>query len=551
MTRTLSYRHRGGEAPLLGATIPEHFAAVAERFPENEAVVSLPQRRRLTYSKLKSEIDHLARGLLGSGFGKGDRIGVWSTDNIEWLLLQMATARIGAVLVNINPANRARELAHALQRSEVQGVFAIPSFRTSDYAGMLADLMSSKDFPLLRKVVLYDPAKPEATARPHPGFALWQEVLASAEQTSPDELDAVTATLDRDDPINIQYTSGTTGFPKAVVLTHHNILNNAWFAAQAMRFTEADRLVVPVPFYHCFGMVLANLACLSTGACLVIPAEHFDPLATLEAAQAERCTAIHGVPTMFIAQLEHARFREFDLSSLRTGIMAGAPCPPALMRRVMGEMHVPEILIGYGETEASPLTHLTSRDDSLERRTGTVGTNLPHQEVKVVHTKTGATLPVGEVGEVCFRGYHVMHSYYGDAEATRKTIDARAWLHSGDLGTMDADGYVRITGRLKDMIVRGGEKIFPAEIEEFLFGHPKIAQVAVFGVPDPRYGEEVMAWIQLRAGESATEQEIREYCKGRIAHYKIPKHVRFVDEFPMTVTGKLQKYRMREIMGSE
>jgi fatty-acyl-CoA synthase len=313
-----------------------------------------------------------------------------------------------------------------------------------------------------------------------------------------------------------------------------------------MRFTEADRLCIPVPFYHCFGMVLANLVCFSVGACAVVPNEHFDPEACLRAVQDEHCTAIHGVPTMFIAQLEHPQFAQFDVGSLRTGIMAGAPCPPALMKRVMQEMHCREILIGYGQTEASPLTHLTSHDDSLERRTETVGSNLPHQEVKVIDVKSGATLPCGEVGEVCFRGYHVMQGYYGDAEATRKTVDASGWLHSGDLGTMDADGYLRITGRLKEMIIRGGENIYPAEIEEFLFSHPKIAQVGVFGIPDERYGETVMAWVQLHAGEKATEDEIRDYCKGKIAHFKIPQQVWFVDEFPMTVTGKLQKFRMRE-----
>ena len=330
------------------------------------------------------------------------------------------------------------------------------------------------------------------------------------------------------------------------MLSHHNILNNAYFSALAMHFTEADRLCVPVPFYHCFGMVLANLLCLSVGACVVIPAEHFDAPSVLHAVEAERCTAVHGVPTMFIAELEHPRFEEFDLSSLRTGIMAGAPCPTALMKRVMEDMHCPEILIGYGETEASPLTHLTSREDSMERRTETIGTNLPHQEVKIVDVETGKTVGLGETGEICFRGYHVMKGYYGDPQATKKTIDANGWLYSGDLGAMDADGYVRITGRLKEMIIRGGEKIFPKEIEEFLFGHPKIAQVAVFGVPDPFYGEEVMAWIQLHAGETMSEQDVRDYCKGRIAHFKIPRHVWFVTEFPMTVTGKLQKFRMRE-----
>jgi fatty-acyl-CoA synthase len=554
---TNSYCHRGGDTPLLGATIPEHFAGVAAAHGEREAVVSVPQQRRLNYSQLAQAIDRLARGLLGLGYTKGDRIGIWSTNNIEWLQLQMATARIGVVLVNINPAYRAHELEYSLKRSEVQGLFVTPSFRSSDYVAMLCDLVpelknggaeiNSTALPLLRRAVLYDPARPDHTVRPHPGLTLWQEVLEAGEGVSQQQLDAATAALDRDDTINIQYTSGTTGFPKAVVLTHHNLLNNAFFAARAMHFSEADRLAVPVPFYHCFGMVLANLLCLSVGACEVIACEHFDALQVLQAVQQERCTAIHGVPTMFIAELEHPRFAEFDLSSLRTGIMAGAPCPPALMKRVIGEMHCAEILIGYGETEASPLTHLTSSDDSIERRTETVGTNLPHQEVKVVDVQSGQTVPCGAVGEICFRGHHVMRGYYGDADATRKAIDEAGWLRSGDLGSMDSDGYVRITGRLKDMIIRGGENIYPAEIEEFLFTHPKVAQVAVFGVPDPFYGEEVMAWVQVRAGQTATEDELKAYCQGQIAHYKIPRTIRFVEEFPTTVTGKLQKFRMREM----
>ena len=558
MTQRLSYFHRGGEEPLLGATIPEHVAAVAAHFPDREAVVSLPQHRRLNYSELLDQVDRLARGLLGIGFGKGNRIGVWSTDSIEWLLLQLATARIGAVLVNINPAYRPRELAYALQRSEVQGVFTIPAFRSSDYVAMLVELLpgltqpgmngpGSSEFPQLRRVVVYNPADAEHTDRPHDGFMTWQEVIRAGETISTEQLEAVTVTLDRDDPINIQYTSGTTGFPKAVVLTHHNILNNAWFSARAMHFDEHDRLCVPVPFYHCFGMVLANLLCLSVGACIVIPAEHFDAPAVLAAIDAERCTAVHGVPTMFIAELEHPDFHTYDLGSLRTGIMAGAPCPAPLMKRVMEDMHCSEILIGYGETEASPLTHLTSRDDSLERRTETVGRNLPHQEVKIVDTGTGATVPLGQIGEICFRGYHVMRGYYGEPDKTSEAIDASGWLYSGDLGTMDADGYVRITGRRKEMIIRGGENIYPKEIEAFLFTHPRVAQVAVFGVPDEHYGEAVMAWIQLHQGEQCTEDEIRDFCQDRIAHFKIPKYIWFVDEFPMTVTGKLQKFRMREI----
>ena len=557
MIASKSYFHRGGDVPLLGMTIPAHFADIAKKFPGREAVVSLPQGRRLTYAELAGSVDHLARGLLGIGFHKGDRIGVWSTNNIEWLLIQMATARIGAILVNINPACRPRELAYALQRSRVQGLFTIPAFRTSDYAAMLAEMLPElresstdlrcKEFPDLRRVVLYDPEDPLKTARPYQGFSVWQDVLASAARVSVEELEKVTASLDMDDPINIQYTSGTTGFPKAVVLTHHNILNNAWFSARAMRFTEQDRLCVPVPFYHCFGMVLANLLCLTAGACIVVPCDHFDAPAVMRAVETEKCTAIHGVPTMFIAELENQRFAEFDLSSLRTGIMAGAPCPPALMKRVIEDMHCKEILIGYGETETSPLTHLTAPDDSMERRIETVGRNLPHQEVKIADIHTGETLLMGEVGEICFRGYHIMKGYYGDPDATRKAVDESGWLHSGDLGAMDKEGYLKITGRLKEMIIHAGENIYPREVEDFIFTHPKVAEVAVFGIPDEFYGEEVMAWVQLHAGESATADEIRDFCRDSIAHFKVPRHIWFVDEFPMTVTGKLQKFRMREM----
>jgi fatty-acyl-CoA synthase len=553
-----SYFHRGSDEPLLGTTIHEQFRRVAADFPEREAVVSLPQDRRMTYRELAREVDRVALGLAELGFGSGDRVGVWSTNNIEWLVLQMATARCGIVLVDLNPAYRSAELEYALRKSEVQGLVTIPCFRSSRYLEMLGEIvpelhgaspghLTSDALPQLRRVVVYDPGDPRSTERALPGLTLWGELLAAGDKADPDLLSRIEERLDPDDPINIQYTSGTTGFPKAVVLSHHNILNNAWFAARALRFSEKDRLCVPVPFYHCFGMVLANLLCLSVGACVVIPVEHFEPLAVLRAIEKERCTALHGVPTMFVSELEHPEFGQVDLSTLRTGIMAGAPCPPVLMKKVMEDMHCAEILIGYGQTEASPLTHLTEPQDSLERRTETVGRNLPHQEVKIVDPEDGRTLPLGAVGEICFRGYHVMRGYYADPQATASAIDPRGWLHSGDLGTMDAEGYVRITGRLKDMIIRGGENIYPAEIERVLSGHPKVAQAGVIGIPDEFYGEQVMAWIQLHTGETVTEEEIRSYCRDRLAHFKVPAVIRFVEAFPMTVTGKLQKFRMREM----
>ncbi len=556
-----SYYHRGGEPALLGDTIGRYFAQIVARFPGNEAVVSLPQQRRLSYAALGAAVAAVAKGLLALGYGKGDRIGIWSTNNIEWLLVQLATAQIGAVLVNINPAYRPRELAYALQKSQVQCLVMIPRFRASDYVAMLGELLPeltsggqalpTPTFPDLRRVILYDPQDASGSVRPAAGFTLWQEMLAAGAAVDDARLQQAGAALDRDDPINIQYTSGTTGFPKAVLLSHHNILNNAWFSAQAMHFTEQDRLAVSVPFYHCFGMVLANLLCLSVGACIVIPCEHFDAGAVLAAIASERCSAVHGVPTMFIAMLEHPRFGACDLRSLRTGIMAGAPCPPPLLEKVIADLHCGEILIGYGQTEASPITHLTTREDDTQRRLQTVGRNLPHQEVKIVDIASAATVPLGVTGEVCFRGYHVMRGYYGDAAATARALDAAGWLHSGDLGVMDAEGYVRITGRLKDMIIRGGENIYPREIEDFLFTHPAVAAVAVFGVPDDFFGEEVAAWVQLHAGAALTAAELRVWCQGRIAHFKIPKYIEFVNEFPMTVTGKLQKYRMQELFAQQ
>ncbi len=556
-----SYRHRGGESPLLGSTIAEHFGAMARRFAEREAVVSLPQGRRLNYRELATAVERLARGLIALGFGRGDRIGIWSTNNVEWLQLQLASASIGAILVNINPAYRVQELRYALQQSEVNGLFTIPRFRASDYAGMLRQMMpeldqdrddlAAREFPHLRRVVVYDPDAAADTRTPAPGMTPWQQVLERADSVSPGQLSELGESLDCDDVINIQYTSGTTGFPKAVMLTHHNILNNAWYTARAMCFGPNDRLAVAVPFYHCFGMVLANLMCLSVGASIVICCEHFDPGEVLGAIEQEHCSAVHGVPTMFIEQLDHESFARRDLSSLRSGIMAGAPCPPELMKRVIDDMGCRDILIGYGETEASPLTHLTSPNDSFERRINTVGRNLPHQEVKVIDGHSGQIRPIGEIGEICFRGYHVMRGYYREPDKTAAAIDAAGWLHSGDLGYLDAEGYLSITGRSKEMIIRGGENIYPREIEDYLFSHPAIAAVAVFGVPDARLGEQVAAWIQLHPGSSASADEIRRFCEGNIAHFKIPKYIRLVDKMPMTVTGKLQKFRMREAMIEE
>jgi len=542
-SQRLSYHHRGGDTPLLWSTIPDRVRAVAHHFPERDAIVSRHQNRRLNYAELIEQSDKLAKGLLALGLKKGERIGVWATDNIEWLLVQLATARIGVVLVNINPAYRPRELEYALQKSQVQALFVMPRFKSSDYLAMLKELdLPGPRCPDLRRIFVFDPLAETDD---------WRAVLAAGANVTDAELSAVTDTLDPDDAINIQYTSGTTGFPKAVVLTHFNILNNALFSARAMGFTERDRLCVPVPFYHCFGMVLANLLCLSVGAAIVVPAEHFDALAVLQTIEAEHCTALHGVPTMFIAELEHEDFAAFDLSTLRTGIMAGAPCPEALMKRVMHDMHLGEILIGYGQTEASPLTHLTDAHDDIRLRTQTVGRNLPHQEVKIVAPESGATVPINEVGEVCFRGYHIMHEYYGDKDATAKAIDAAGWLHSEDLGTMDDAGYVRITGRIKDMIIRGGENIYPAEIEAWLFEHPAIAQAAVFGVPDERMGEEIMVWIELHAGQTLSTDDVTTYCREGLAHYKVPRYIEFVREFPMTVTGKLQKFRMREMVAEK
>lgn len=551
-----SYVHRGGVEPLLGETVDGLFQRAVREHGGCEAVVSLPQGVRLTYKQLDDRVDEVSRGLLAMGVARGDRVGVWATDTVEWLLLQLATARVGAVLVNINPASRVSELRHALRLAEVNHVFLMPAFRSSDYVRMLIELVPEAEearprgaidaqlFPHLRGVVVFDPAEPDRREPFAPGLGVWADFLEAGRGVEGSVVRARSASLDPDDAINIQFTSGTTGYPKAVVLTHFNIVNNARSIARAMGFTHEDRLCVPVPFYHCFGMVVSNLACVASGACIVIPADHFEAGATLRAIAQERCTAIHGVPTMFSAELDHPDFAMLDTSTLRTGIMAGAPCPPELMRRVMEDMGCREILIGYGQTEAAPIATLTRPEDSVERRLTTVGAPIEHQEIKIVDHESGRVLPIGEQGEVCIRGYNVMRGYYAQPEETARSIDEAGWLHTGDLGTMDADGYVAITGRLRDMIIRGGENIYPAEIEAFYFEHPGVEQIAVFGVPHEVYGEEVGAWVRLRPGVTLDGAALREHAKGRIAHYKVPRHVWIVDEFPMTVTGKIQKGRM-------
>ena len=562
MTRSRSYASVGSETPLIGSPIHTFLAEVAAAHPHVEAVVSRPQSVRLTYAAFFRQVDRLAKGLVALGVGRGTRVGIWATNNVEWVLLQIATARVGAILVNVNPAYRTAELDHALTAAEIECLFLMPSFRKSHYVEMVRQLCpevetSSPDtlrcarFPALHHLVVFDPDDTAGTERPAPGFLTWPEVLARGEVVTDEALAEQAASLEADDPINIQFTSGTTGFAKPVVLTHHNLLNNAFFVAEELGMSEQDRLCVPVPFYHCFGMVVSNLACFSHGSTLVIPAPHFDPAAILEAVEQERCTMLHGVPTMFIAELGLEGIETYDLSSLRTGIMAGAPCPPDLMRRVIGKLGCREILIAYGQTEASPVTHITRATDSFERRVETVGTNLPHQEAKVIDPHTGATQPIGTQGELCFRGYHVMRGYFGDPAATRAAIDEGGWLHSGDLGVMDEAGYVRITGRLKEMIIRGGENIYPAEIEAYLSTHPKIAQSAVFGIADAKWGEEVGAWIQLNDGEAAEAEELRTWATEKLAHFKVPRHLWIVDEFPMTVTGKIQKFKIREIVESD
>jgi fatty-acyl-CoA synthase len=549
--RGLSYAHRGSEKPLIGETIGHMFERIALTYPDNEAVVYLPSGVRWTYREFYDICLRAAKSFMALGVRKGDRVAIWATNHPEWVVTQFSTALIGAILVTVNPAYKTHELEYGLKNSETQTLILIPRFKSSQYAEMISRVvpelrsaepgkLSSKSLPLLRNVICIGQEKP-------PGMFTWDEFMKLGANVSDEELGARGNACDFDDVINVQYTSGTTGLPKGASLTHHNILNNAYFVAEAMHFTERDRLCIPVPLYHCFGMVLSTLLCATHGATMVFPCEYFDPLLVLEGVENERCTALHGVPTMFIAELEHPEFKRFDLGSLRTGVMAGAPCPIELMRRVNGEMNMIEVTIGYGETEASPIVTQTLARDTLERRTETVGPPIPHTELKVVDPATGAIVPIGEQGEICARGYQIMRGYYNNEKATNEAIDEAGWLHTGDIGLMRSDGAFKITGRIKDMIIRGGENIYPREIEEFLYSNPKIRDAQVIGVPDRTMGEEICVWIQLKEGERATEEEIQEWCKGRIAHYKIPRYVKFVTEFPMTVTGKIQKFKMREI----
>ncbi len=526
-----SYCHGASAIPLLGETIGENLRRTVERFGDREALVVRHQGYRATYRQLWEQVGLAARGLLARGGRRGDRVGIWAPNRYEWVVVQYATARIGAILVNINPAYRTTELEYALAQSGVSLLILARGFRQSDYAEMLAEVRGR--CPELKESIVLETG--------------WETLLSEGRRVGEEELARREAALQFDDPINIQYTSGTTGRPKGATLSHHNILNNAYLGGETLRYGAEDRVCIPVPFYHCFGMVLGNLACTTHGACMVVPGEAFEPLAVLETIAAERCTSLYGVPTMFIAELDHPRFGEFDLSSLRTGIMAGAPCPVEVMKRVQTTMHLPEIAIGYGMTETSPISTMTDVDDPLEKRVETVGRVHPHVEVKIADPGTGAVVPRGVVGEHCTRGYNVMLGYWNDGEATRKAIDGAGWMHTGDLATMDEEGYVRIVGRLKDMIIRGGENVYPREVEEFLYSVPGVADAQVIGVPSEKYGEEVMAWIRVREGAALTEEDLTNECRGRIAGFKIPRYWKFVESFPMTVTGKIQKFRMREI----
>jgi fatty-acyl-CoA synthase len=531
----LSYASGVSSLPLLGETIGEDLRRTVDAHGDAEALVVPHQQYRATYRQLWEQVSLAARGLLARGVAKGDRVGIWAPNRFEWVVVQFATARIGAILVNINPAYRTSELEYALRQSGVSFLLLARAFRQADYVGMLGEVKGA--CPDLREALVLEDG--------------WESLLRDGETVSADALDAVESELQCDDPINIQYTSGTTGFPKGATLSHHNILNNGFFIGEAVQYTASDRVCIPVPFYHCFGMVLGNLACTTHGACIVVPAEAFEPGIVLRITEEERCTSLYGVPTMFIAELDHPDFASFDLSLLRTGIMAGSPCPVEVMKKVQSRMNMREVTICYGMTETSPVSTQSALDDPLEKRVGTVGRVHPHVEVKIVDPESNRCVPRGSAGELCTRGYSVMLGYWENAHATAEAIDAARWMHTGDLATMDDEGYVNIVGRIKDMIIRGGDNIYPREIEEFLYGHPDVTDVQVIGVPSERYGEEVMAWVKPKDGAALTGEALDAFCRNRIASNKIPRYWKFVDGFPMTVTGKVQKYLMREVAVEE
>ncbi|PKO77842.1 MAG: AMP-binding protein [Betaproteobacteria bacterium HGW-Betaproteobacteria-15] len=552
---TLSLARGATDVPLIEQTIGAFFDAMVARQPDHEALVSVHQGRRYTYRALQADAHRLASALLAQGLNPGDRVGIWSHNNAEWVLMQLATAQVGLVLVNINPAYRTSEVEYALNKVGCKLLVTMARFKTSDYLGMLRELapewahgqpgaLEAQQLPHLKTVVWID--EPGQGAE-EPGLMRFSALLDQGDAADP-RVAQVAATIKASDPINIQFTSGTTGFPKGATLTHRNILNNGFFIGECMKLTPADRLCIPVPLYHCFGMVLGNLACFTHGATIVYPNDGFDPLTVLQTVQDERCTGLHGVPTMFIAELDHPRFAEFDLSTLRTGIMAGSPCPTAVMQRVVNDMHLSEITIAYGMTETSPVSCQSSTDTPLDRRVSTVGTVQPHLEVKIVNADSGEVVAPGQSGELCTRGYSVMHGYWDDPVKTAEAIDTEGWMHTGDLATMDTEGYVNIVGRIKDMVIRGGENIYPREIEEFLYRHPAVQDVQVVGVPDAKYGEELCAWVIVKPGQALDEDTVRAFCKGQIAHYKVPRYIRFVDAFPMTVTGKIQKFKIRDAM---
>jgi fatty-acyl-CoA synthase len=531
----LSYVHGAHDQTLIGEPIFQNLRRTAERFGDHEALVVAHQSYRASYRELVEQSERVARGLISRGVKKGHRVGIWSPNRYEWVIVQYATAAMGAILVNINPAYRTSELEYVLNQSGTTFLILAAGFRQADYRAMLAEVKGR--CPELREALVLEDG--------------WEALQRDASKVDASRLHENEASLQFDDPINIQYTSGTTGFPKGATLTHHSILNNGYFIGETLKYSEKDRVCIPVPFYHCFGMVLGNLACTTHGATIVVPAESYDPVMTMQTVQQERCTSLYGVPTMFIGELEHPRFKEFDFSSLRTGIMAGSPCPVEVMKKVTTVMHMPEMTICYGMTETSPVSTQSTTDDPLERRVSTVGRVHPHVEIKIVDPATGAVVPRGTSGELCSRGYIVMLGYWNNEEATRQAIDPARWMHTGDLATMDDEGYVNIVGRIKDMIIRGGENVYPREIEEFLYSHPDIADVQVIGVPSEKYGEEVMAWVKLREGATVSGEELAAWCKGKIATYKVPRHWKFVDAFPMTVTGKVQKFKMREVAVEE